>query len=41
MTTKSLGWKAKVTFSEAMKRMLSWYDAHGVSDVYSHLSARG
>jgi UDP-glucose 4-epimerase len=41
MTTKVLGWKAKVGFSETMTRMLSWYDAHGVSDVYSHLSARG
>ncbi len=40
-TTKVLGWKAKVAFSEVMKGMLSWYDAHGVSDVYSHLSARG
>ena len=41
MTAKALGWKAEVAFSETMKRMLSWYDAHGVSDVYSHLSARG
>jgi UDP-glucose 4-epimerase len=41
VTTKVLGWKAKVAFPETMKRMLSWYDAHGVSDVYSHLSARG
>jgi UDP-glucose 4-epimerase len=37
--TKSvLGWSAKVSFPETMRRMLSWYDAHGVSDVYSHLT---
>ena len=41
LTTKVLGWKAKVAFPETIKRMLSWYDAHGVSDVYSHLSVRG
>ena len=41
MTTQVLGWKAKVGFAETMKRMLSWYDAHGVSDVHSHLAARG
>jgi UDP-glucose 4-epimerase len=38
--TKSvLGWSAKVSFAETIERMLSWYDAHGVSDIYSHLSA--
>jgi nucleoside-diphosphate-sugar epimerase len=38
--TKSvLGWSAKVSFADTMRRMLSWYDAHGVSDIYSHLSA--
>ena len=41
MTTRVLGWKAKVGFAETMERMLSWYDAHGVSDVYSHLATRG
>lgn len=40
-TTGVLGWRARVPFPETMTRMLSWYDAHGVSDVYSHLSARG
>ena len=40
--TKSvLGWTAKVPFEEIIRRMLSWYDAHGVSDVYSHLAAGG
>jgi UDP-glucose 4-epimerase len=41
MTARTLGWKAKVAFPETMTRMLSWYDAHGVSDVYSHLSTKG
>jgi nucleoside-diphosphate-sugar epimerase len=39
-TTKVLGWKAKIPFAETMTRMLSWYDKHGVSDVYSHLAAK-
>jgi UDP-glucose 4-epimerase len=38
-TTSILGWSAKVPFGETIRRMLSWYDAHGVSDVYSHLAA--
>jgi UDP-glucose 4-epimerase len=40
MTTRVLGWKAKVEFPETINRLLSWYDAHGVTDVYSHLLAR-
>ena len=38
-TTAVLGWTAKVGFAETINRMLAWYDAHGVSDVYSHLAA--
>jgi UDP-glucose 4-epimerase len=38
-TERVLGWRARVPFAEAMRRMLSWYDAHGVTDVYSHLTA--
>jgi nucleoside-diphosphate-sugar epimerase len=37
-TRSVLGWSAKVSFAETMTRMLSWYDAHGVSDIYSHLA---
>jgi nucleoside-diphosphate-sugar epimerase len=36
-TEKVLGWRAKVSFTETIARMLRWYDAHGVSTVYSHL----
>lgn len=39
LTEQRLGWKARVSFPETITRMLSWYDAHGVSDVYSHLAA--
>ena len=38
-TKAVLGWSAKVPFPETMRRMLSWYDAHGVTDIYSHLAA--
>jgi nucleoside-diphosphate-sugar epimerase len=38
--TKSVfGWQARVPFDETIRRLLAWYDAHGVSDVYSHLAA--
>lgn len=36
-----LGWEARVDFDEAITAMLSWYDEHGVTDVYSHLAVRG
>lgn len=36
---RKLGWKSKVGFEETINRMLAWYDAHGVSAVYSHLKA--
>src|SRR5262249_11942372 len=36
-TFSRLGWRAKVGFSETMRRVLSWYDAHGVLATYSHL----
>lgn len=34
---RELGWKAKISFEQTIKRMLAWYDAHGVSAVHSHL----
>lgn len=36
-TERQFGWKAKVSFAEAIRRQLQWYDRHGVTDVYSHL----
>ncbi|WFU66908.1 MULTISPECIES: NAD-dependent epimerase/dehydratase family protein [Bradyrhizobium] len=38
-TRALLGWQAKVPFDEIIRRLLAWYDAHGVSDIYSHLAA--
>jgi len=38
-THETLGWRARVGFAETMARVLEWYDAHGVTDVYSHLKA--
>jgi nucleoside-diphosphate-sugar epimerase len=37
-TRAALGWEAKIGFAETIARMLKWYDAHGVSEIYSHLA---
>jgi len=39
VTTAAFGWKAEVGFDATIERQLRWYDAHGISDVYSHLKA--
>jgi len=39
--TARLGWEAQVGFRETITRMLAWYDAHGITDVYSHLKPGG
>lgn len=39
VTEQAFGWKAVVGFSDTVRRQLAWYDRHGVSDVYSHLTA--
>jgi len=36
-TENAFGWKAKIGVAETIYRMLSWYDTHGVTDIYSHL----
>lgn len=38
-TKKAFGWDLKVGFEETIKRQLAWYDAYGVTDVFSHLKA--
>jgi UDP-glucose 4-epimerase len=40
-TAEVLGWRARIGFAETIERMLRWYDAHGVSAIYSHLQAPG
>lgn len=37
-TLKILDWRAEVSFEETIRLQLQWYDEHGVTDVYSHLS---
>lgn len=37
-TERTFGWKAKVGFEGTIHNMLRWYDAHGVSAIYSHLA---
>lgn len=37
-TRAVLGWEARIGFAETIRRMLRWYDAHGVSEIYSHLA---
>jgi len=39
-TERQFGWRARVGFSDTIRRQLDWYRAHGVNDVYSHLAAR-
>lgn len=36
---QAFGWKCNIGFRETIKRQLEWYDAHGVTDVFSHLKA--
>lgn len=36
-TQETFGWKAEVPFEEIITNQLKWYDAHGISAIYSHL----
>jgi UDP-glucose 4-epimerase len=36
-TREVFGWTAKVGLSDSIARMVSWYDAHDVSTIHSHL----
>lgn len=38
-TMRAFGWTARVGFAETIRRQLAWYDAHGVTDVFSHLKS--
>jgi nucleoside-diphosphate-sugar epimerase len=37
LTEKAFGWRAKIGLSDSIRRMLRWYDAHGVPAIRSHL----
>ncbi len=38
-TEKAFGWLATHDFSATIHRQLEWYDQHGVTDIFSHLTA--
>jgi UDP-glucose 4-epimerase len=38
-TIGTFGWTPRYTFEETIRRMLGWYDRHGVTAIYSHLKA--
>ena len=37
LTVEAFGWKPRYSFEATIRRMLSWYDTHGVTTIYSHL----
>ena len=39
VTISTFGWRPRFAFEETIRRMLTWYDAHGVTAGYSHLKA--
>jgi nucleoside-diphosphate-sugar epimerase len=38
-TERAFGWRARHGFDATIGRQLAWYDRHGVSAVYSHLTS--
>lgn len=38
-TLAVLGWKPQYNFEDTIRRMLAWYDQHGVTAIYSHLKS--
>jgi len=40
-TERAFGWRAQISFKETINRQLKWYDDHGVTDIFSHLSTSG
>jgi UDP-glucose 4-epimerase len=36
-TIASFGWQPRYNFEQTIRRMLAWYDEHGVTAIYSHL----
>ena len=39
LTMTAFGWTPRYGFRETIRRMLYWYDVHGVTAIYSHLKA--
>jgi UDP-glucose 4-epimerase len=38
-TIETFGWHPRYSFEQTIRRMLAWYDVHGVTAIYSHLKA--
>lgn len=38
-TMDAFDWNPRYSFRDTIRRMLAWYDAHGVTAIYSHLKA--
>jgi len=38
-THRVLGWQARISFEQTIRRQLEWYDRYGVNDIFSHLAA--
>jgi UDP-glucose 4-epimerase len=38
-TIKVFDWRPRFSFEDTIRRMLAWYDIHGVTAIYSHLKA--
>jgi UDP-glucose 4-epimerase len=36
-TISTFGWEPQYSFEQTIKRMLAWYDQHGVTAIYTHL----
>jgi len=36
-TMRTFGWAPRYSFDQTVRRMLAWYDRHGVTAIYSHL----
>lgn len=36
-TFRAFGWAPRYSFEDIIRRMLDWYDVHGVSAIFSHL----
>jgi UDP-glucose 4-epimerase len=36
-TVRDLGWTPRYGFAATIRRILAWYDMHGMSNIYSHL----
>ncbi len=38
-TMRAFDWTPRYSFEQTIRRMLAWYDQHGVTAIYSHLKA--